>query len=433
MFRYYLLTFGFLLIAATSFAVPRKSDLVLDSIPISILPHADAVMRKYEMNVDVLSSSEIQTREYYVITVLNENGNKYAYINEHYDNKFEKITDIYGTVYDKDNEQISTIHKSDLTDEASYGSNLVDDFRHKYYRCKYQTFPYTIEYTVERSYNSSFFMPVWTPLQGLRCATQEAKLTVNWGDSLTMRYKVDNSDVVPAVKKKNGGSTLTASMLNIPAMKEEDPFSNRMGQPCIWLTLNDLTLDGRRGSMDTWENIGKFFYQLNEGRDDLPDNIKKTVHQLSDTCKTVKSKISVLYEYLKKNQRYVAIQLGVGGWQTLDAKFVAEKNYGDCKALSNYMKALLKEAGVPSYATLVYGGDTRHWPVDAAYPSNRFNHVILCVPVPEAHDTTWLECTSKDLPAGYLSEFTGNRHVLMMTSDGGKLVKTPSYGQNERY
>jgi hypothetical protein len=62
------------------------------------------------------------------------------------------------------------------------------------------------------------------------------------------------------------------------------------------------------------------------------------------------------------------------------------------------------------------------------FPFSSFNHEILCVP--QGGDTVWLECTSKDLPAGYLSSFTENRNVLMLTPEGGFVVRTPMYDRN---
>lgn len=52
---------------------------------------------------------------------------------------------------------------------------------------------------------------------------------------------------------------------------------------------------------------------------------------------------------MQQNTRYISIQLGIGGWQPFDAEYVAQKKYGDCKALTNYMFSLLKEAALDQF------------------------------------------------------------------------------------
>ena len=57
-------------------------------------------------------------------------------------------------------------------------------------------------------------------------------------------------------------------------------------------------------------------------------------------------------------------------------------------------------------------------------------HVILCV-LPCDKDTIWLECTSSESPAGYMSDFTDDRFALIVKDNGGEFVKTPAYSAEE--
>ena len=112
----------------------------------------------------------------------------------------------------------------------------------------------------------------------------------------------------------------------------------------------------------------------------------------------------------------------MGGLKPFSASFTDEKKYGDCKALSNYMKAALKAVGVKSYVAII-NAEYNEEPVDADFPANNFNHVILCVPQPK--DSLWLECTSSTTEFDQLGTFTENRNALLITENGGVLVSTP--------
>jgi hypothetical protein len=210
-----------------------------------------------------------------------------------------------------------------------------------------------------------------------------------------------------------------------PVMDEPYDISLSERLPKVALMPISLNYDNYTGSADSWQSYGKWIGDLYAGRDALPENVKAKLTALignsTDTVRTIK----ILYRYLQENTRYVGIQLGIGGLQPFDATSVAVNGYGDCKALTNFMHAMLRQFGIVSYPTLVSSG-TYIEKIYKDFPNfQQFNHVILCVPMKP--DTIWLECTSQTIPFGFLGDFTDDRDVLLITGDGGKLAHTRRY------
>jgi hypothetical protein len=282
---------------------------------------------------------------------------------------------------------------------------------------------------VEVKYYGTLFFPVWLPREDEYFSVEQSSIRIVCPIKYSVRYRAFNYTGEPVQTFEKEKKILTWQISGLPAIEDEYASPG-------WYELNtavlfaptEFEIQNYKGSMNTWQDFGKFVYSLRQGRDQLPDNVKEIVHQLTDKINGSKEKISILYEYMQKNTRYISIQLGIGSWQPFDAKYVAAKAYGDCKALTNYMYSLLKEAGISSSYTLIKAG--RHAnEVLADFPSQQFNHVILCVPLQK--DTMWLECTSQTMPAGYLGDFTCDRYALLVSEDGGSLVRTPKYGMKE--
>ena len=191
-------------------------------------------------------------------------------------------------------------------------------------------------------------------------------------------------------------------------------------------------MQGHAGNAGSWQGLGQWSYALNAGRDQLPPATVARVKELVKDLPDARARARRVYELLQGSTRYISVQLGLGGWQTFPASAVAGSGYGDCKALSTYTMALLAAADVPAYVALI-GAGSDHADLRADFPSSQFNHAILCAPLVTAGrpDTLWLECTSQTEAFGYMGSFTGNRHALLVTPEGGKLVATPRYGPRE--
>jgi hypothetical protein len=247
-------------------------------------------------------------------------------------------------------------------------------------------------------------------------------------DTIGIRYFQRNVVSDCTVKKQKSVETYTWEFSNIPSLRHE-PYSLAVTEllPCVLLAPRWFELKGIRGNTDNWKSLGWWYYELIKDRDDLSAETRQKVTDLIAGVGDTLKKVEILYHYLQEKTRYASIQIGIGGWQPDWASEVDRLGYGDCKALVNYMKSLLAAAGISSYYALVHAGKDEP-DIITGFPAHQFNHVILCVPV--NNDSLWLECTSQDLPAGYLSTFTDDRSVLLVREAGGFLCRTPVYGQD---
>ncbi len=402
----------------------------VSAIPEALLKKANAVKRTEQISFEVVSDDEAVLRKKYAITVLNENGDKHAFFSENYD-KFREIRNIEGALYDGNGKELKRLKNKQVVDLTGGGdNNLIDDNRNKVHNFFHRVYPYTVEYEVEIKYEGTLFFPLWLPREDENFSVESSNISIVYPESNPVRFRAFNYPGNPvSVDKEKGRKEITWSARDLPAIEDEYASPH-------WFQINTVVLFGPtafemekyKGDMSSWKAFGDFVYALKKGKDQLPEKVKAAVHQMTDNAASPFEKISRLYEYMQKNTRYISVQLGIGGWQPFDATYVATKSYGDCKALTNYMYSLLKEAGINSCYTLVKAG-RRASEVIADFPSQQFNHVILCVPL--VKDTVWLECTSQTLPAGYLGDFTCDRYALIVQENGSALVRTPKYGIKE--
>ncbi|MCK8490764.1 DUF3857 and transglutaminase domain-containing protein [Spirosoma sp. RP8] len=416
-----------LLILVMSRMAAGQSEYQASTLPPALKENAHAVIRRHETVFSVESAGEATQRIRSVVTVLDEQGDGHSRMVVGYD-KLSKVVNLEGALYDATGKLIKKLKKPDINDYSTYTDyNLFDDNRVKSASFpKQPAYPYTVEFVVETLERNLMFCPTWMPQDDEYVSVEQASFTVNMPAGLALRYKEMN---IAAPRKEesliNGGKAYVWTLTNSPAV-ELEPLSPpaREQLPIVYTAPTDFEVQSYKGTITSWSDLGRFYYNLNQGRDRIPDDLRQRVIDLTKTETTTAGKVRKVYQFLQEQTRYVSIQLGIGGWQTIEAEKVAVGKYGDCKALTNYAQALLKAAGVTAYPALARAGD-KEPDLQANFPSFQFNHVILCVP--NEKDTLFLECTSSHDPAGYVGDFTGNRHVLLVLPEGSRLVKTPMY------
>ncbi len=431
--RYWILRYGAVLFLIFSFflsdVIGQSDNYRVDDIPEDLRKGAYSVVRKSDKIFERKSQKRSSYNVTEAITILNKKDLDKSWFLQFYD-KFSKVRKIRVYIFDENGKQVKKRSLDDIVDISSTGFNLYSDTRAKIVDAEYKNVPFTIEFNYEIEYDGSLFDPDWFIFPGYNTAVQQSSFTVITEPGLDINYYFQNLDIEPVVNKKEGESTIIKwEVRNLPAIKNEGfalPFRNLC--PAILTQSESFSFGGYEGNAATWENIGVWINQLNEGRSELPEETIAEIESLVSDSMTQVEKITKLYNWMQSRTRYASIQVGIGGWQPFHASEVEENLYGDCKALTNYMKSVLNYAGIGSYYTLVKAGSSSDL-INHEFPSSQFNHVILCVPVEE--DTIWLECTSQTTPCGYIGKFTDDRYVLVVNDNGGNLVKTYAYTHND--
>lgn len=401
---------------------PPKDAYIASAIPDSLKDNANSVVRYFWKEVSLKGPGKESVKVHQIVTILNEKGDNQAVFVLPYNKKYDNCNSIEMRVYDATGNVLKKYHKSDMYDgSATDGVSIVTDERFLGLKHTVPSYPETIETEYQEDITSALNPRSWD-IQQDQQAIQYAAYKIQVDTGAGFRYKCKNITIKPAISNEGKTSSYLWEVKNLKAIKLEESAEDWRTLPVLECNLKAFQYYGFNGSFGTWKDFGKWIWDLNSQVSTMPPERVAEIKKMTDTIKTDKAKARFLYEYMQKNMRYVSIQLGIGGYQPFPATFVDEKKYGDCKALANYMRALLKAANINSYCAVI-NAEPNQEPADPAFPFNTFNHEILCIPF--KGDTTWLECTVNTQPFGVLGSFTENRNALLITEDGGILVHTP--------
>lgn len=394
----------------------------------ALLLHANEIVES-EGQLEIISASEAIYSEKKRIVILNKESKANAFA-VFYDPD-NKILNLDADIYDLSGTPIRKVRKSEIRDVAAVdGVSIYTENRVQYIELNHSEYPYILEFSYRQKLKGISFAAGenWYFQDRPSSAVTSSSYEITVPDDLDIQYQLYNLDLEPTITNTGSEKVYRWEAKNIPAIKFEpyDIPSHRQ-VPLLRISPSKFEIDKYTGSMESWQAYGDFLQQLWVDRDQLPPALKEQIRDLTADTEDTKEKIARLYRLMQENKRYVSVQLGIGGWQPFTAEYVEERGYGDCKALSNYMKAMLHEIGVESYPVIVYAGGHHPYEVEDDFVDPAFNHAILYVP----GEDMWLECTSSVNPPGYLGEFTNDRKVLLITPQGGALARTPKLSLEE--
>lgn len=420
-------TFIFLLF--TLFSNAQKTEYSVLNIADSLKENANAVVRLDQTDITILSQRSMVSKNHRVVTVFNESGFDVTDAYEFY-NKSTTVKNIEVIIYDGTGKEIKKIKRKDFRDQSVVGGGtLFSDSRYLFLDYTPVSYPFTVEFNSEVQTSATAFIPRWIPLHGFNYSIEKSVLNVTYPADLGFKKKEYQFENFNIKKTADTNTQLSYTIANIPAQKREDKSPSYSTLfPKVLMGLERFHLEGVDGNGTNWNDFGKWYYdKILAGTTDLPEETKTKIKALVGNEKDPIKKAKIVYDFVQKKSRYVSIQVGIGGWKPMLASDVDRLGYGDCKALTNYTKALLEAVDVPSYNTVLYG-DPNKTNIEADFVSMQGNHMILSIPNGDHY--TWLECTSQDDPFGYQGTFTDDRDVLVIKPEGGEIVRTKIYEDN---
>ena len=194
----------------------------------------------------------------------------------------------------------------------------------------------------------------------------------------------------------------------------------------------------RAKTTGSWNDIGVWYANLTSASRVPSPALQQKVAELTAGISDPLKKMQVLAAYVQQQVRYVAIEIGIGGYLPHAAAEVFKNQYGDCKDKATLMSTMLKQIGIDSYYVYI---NTERGIFVPDFPSLRGNHMIMAIHLPPDVPTANLYATVDDpqlgrllffdptdefVPLGYLPSQLQQNYGLVVTSDSGKLFLLPT-------
>jgi Domain of Unknown Function with PDB structure (DUF3857)/Transglutaminase-like superfamily len=206
-----------------------------------------------------------------------------------------------------------------------------------------------------------------------------------------------------------------------------------------WMGLKYFPHDPAMRSKTTgsWNDIGAWYSTLTQSSRTPSPQIQEKVATLTAGLSDPIAKMRAITEYMQKNIRYFAVEIGIGGYQPHPAAEVFAHQFGDCKDKATLLGSMLSVIGIDSYYVLVH---VERGVVLPNYPSMDFNHAILAIRLPDSipSDTLYsvvndpklgrlliFDPTNEQVPLGYIPWYEQSSYGLVVAPGGGELISLP--------
>lgn len=397
---------------------------------------ADAIVL-YEENVTIVQpDGKFKTIERRVLKIMRPGGRQYGMAFD-YSRANRKITGMRGWCIPAQGKDYEVKDKEAMEGSVSGvdSSELMSDVKEKWLKIPAADPGNIVGYEIEVEERPFVLEDEWIFQSSLpaRESRYTLELPSGWEYKATW---LNHGEVAPT---SAGANRWQWVVQDTPAIRHEEsmpPWRGVAGQMIV--SLFPPGGSDKRGMM-TWAEVGKWDTNLTQGRRDASPEIKQKVAELTAGKSTQLEKMQAIGAFVQRDVRYVAIELGIGGWQPHAAAETFSHRYGDCKDKATLTSSMLREIGIESFYL-----DINVWrgAVSPQTPPQPFwfNHEILGVRLPDDMKDASLVSVYTDpklgrilifdptddlTPFGQLRGPLQANYGLLVTPDGGELIKTP--------
>lgn len=336
------------------------------------------------------------------LTVLDARGNEYAalVLNE---SDHVRIADVRARVMDAGG-VIRELKKKDLTRACGYGNFALYDDNCQYYGdLRNPGFPYTVEIEYKLEAQSLFY---WSPAvvqDDIPVTRAEYRLDIP--TDVLFNYRVYGSSIEPVVTTKGNRAVYEWVFDTLPAIEDRDYVPPGYDAPIMLaFAPQRFVLGGYELQEGSWQGICDWHAKLYEECLDYSGDGRLPGEDLRTSAERI-------YREIIGSVRYVAIEIGIGGWQPYKASVTAERGYGDCKDMATLLVSRLIGAGIEAHPVLIRTKPGR--PLDPDFPRIEFNHVIALAVIDG--DSVWMDATCNTCDFGEIPWSDENVEVLVGT------------------
>jgi len=397
----------------------------------------DAVLLYSETNVTVLSDDKIKTHVREAYKILRPEGRAHGYVFVYFHSPAQKVTSLHGWCIPAQGKDFEVKEKDavDLAPPGVEGGELIGDVKAKALHIPAPDPGNIIGYEYQIEERPFVLQEVWRFQEAnpARESHYSLKLPPGW------EYKaswLNYPEVKPSQTGSNQWEWAVTDVKGIRREPDMPPLAGVVGQ----MVVSFFPAGGpsaKNGYAD-WRGMGSWYLNLVSDRIDASEPIKQKVGALTTSKTTPLQKMQALAEFVQHDIRYVAIELGLGGWQPHPAADVFIHRYGDCKDKATLLRSMLREIGIDSYHVVI---NTKRGSITPATPAyHGFNHAIIAIRLidgltdpslaatlqhPKLGRILFFDPTDELTPFGEIPGHLQANYGLLVTPDGGELVQLP--------